>query len=208
MGDRDLSGYETQPSVHPIAAFEGGRRRFQRSVRIATEAVPASPTCTTDAASPSPISILMDCCRFLRRQPGRPVLLLRQQDEAAPAFRSSRIKLVGRPEWPNEIRIRRGQAEERVLDRATRVGGARLRVARKTALGKCARCKAAWASPRSRNTPCISASLTRPRSRRSSVWWPSGRTQEITGDDARRVIGHHIRWTEGGTPVWAEGNKQ
>jgi hypothetical protein len=33
------------------------------------------------------------------------------------------------------------------------------------------------------------------------VLWPSGRSQEISGADARKLIGHHVQWTEGQAPV-------
>jgi hypothetical protein len=33
------------------------------------------------------------------------------------------------------------------------------------------------------------------------VRWPSSRTQEFTGDQARRLMNHHVRLVEGAEPV-------
>lgn len=39
---------------------------------------------------------------------------------------------------------------------------------------------------------------------RITVQWPSGRTQEFAGEDARRLCHHNVRLVEGGAPVLAE----
>jgi hypothetical protein len=42
---------------------------------------------------------------------------------------------------------------------------------------------------------------------RITVQWPDGRTQEITGEPARALINHHVRWIEAGQPVVLNGEQ-
>jgi len=35
---------------------------------------------------------------------------------------------------------------------------------------------------------------------RLTIWWPSGREQQFTGEQARALLNHHVRLVEGGTP--------
>jgi len=40
---------------------------------------------------------------------------------------------------------------------------------------------------------------------RITIQWPSSRVQEISGEQARALINHHVRWVEGGEAVVLQG---
>ena len=167
MGDRDLSGYEYSrlfiQSPRSGAPAPGRPAAFPSSSSVRGR--PASPTCTTAAALPSPISITPACCRSTSPIRGRTCCYYVNKTKLPAGVSFLRIKLLGKPELGMKV------AGRTLASTRDAVGG---RVILSTNNGQQMRkCKAAWVSHRNPNMPSISAFPTRPPSRRSPSSGPA-----------------------------------
>lgn len=103
-----------------------------------------------------------------------------------------RIQLVGRP----DLSLRLGG---RTLASTTNAVGARVTI--QTCDGKMMREVQGGAGYSSQSEYPLHFGVPNPAAvERITVQWPSGRSQEVTDDAARKLVGHHLRWVEGAQP--------
>ena len=116
------------------------------------------------------------------------------RDKPGPGF--LRLLLTGRPEWGVK-------AGERVMASTPNAVGARVTLYLKTGLQ--IREVQGGMGYASQSEYALHFGVPQPeRVERISVAWPSSRVQEISGDAARALINHHVKWIEGGDPSLLE----
>jgi enediyne biosynthesis protein E4 len=106
------------------------------------------------------------------------------------------VKLEGKPELGIKIKTSRG--ERALASTRDAVGG---RVIVRTKRGRQMREVQGGMGFASQSEHALHFGVPDPAAvEKIEVRWPSGRTQEVGGADARSLIGHFVKWTEGEVP--------
>lgn len=116
-------------------------------------------------------------------------------NQSTPSGRSSfvRIKLIGAPERARDVNGRRLSSTLDAVGARVTLAGSQGRLVREVQGGMGFASQSEYA---------VHFGVPDPSAiERIVVEWPSGATQELKGESARALIGHHVAWTEGGEPV-------
>lgn len=199
MGDRDLSGHDHKRlfmQIHPRPGDPAAQEP-----RFKDMAQPAGITETYNGRGVAVADFNLDGAldMYVANQGAPSCYFVNTsfRGKAPPGF--LRLLLVGRP----DLGIRVG---DRVLASTVNAVGARVIVHTKNGIQM--REVQGGMGFASQSEYAVHFGIPDPASvERITVQWPSSRVQEITGEQARALINHHVRWVEGGTAVVLSGRQ-
>ena len=193
MGDRDLSGYENSRLFIQLPPSKAGG--------VSNSAVPKFVDCARQAGindlyNGRGIAIAdfnhSGLLSIYVANQGAPCCYYVNKTKLPPGVSFLRIKLVGQPELAMKV------AGRTLASTRDAVGG---RVLLYTKNGRQMREVQGGMGFASQSEYALHFGVPDPAAiEKIAVLWPSSRTQEVSDDEARSLIGHHVEWIEGQSP--------
>jgi enediyne biosynthesis protein E4 len=189
MGDRDLSGYEpSKLFIQMPPSKPGDMPKFVDCAQQAgiTDLYNGRGIAIADFNHSGLLSM------YVANQ-GAPCCYYVNKTKLPPGVSFLRIKLIGKPELGTKV------AGRTLASTRDAVGG---RVILHTKSGLQMREVQGGMGYASQSEYALHFGVPVPAAiEKIEVKWPSSRRQEVTGEAARSLIGHHVEWTEGEAPV-------
>ena len=192
MGTRDLSGHDPKRLFIQIHPEPGEQRSAVPRFREMAKVAGIEETYNGRGVAIADFNLDGALDMYIANQGAPSCYYVNSSFRGKPAPGFLRLLLVGRPELGMKL-------GERVLASTPNAVGARVKL--QTRKGIQMREVQGGMGFASQSEYAVHFGVPEPAAvERLTIWWPSGREQQFTGEQARALLNHHVRLAEGGQP--------